>query len=420
MRQGPFADTYQAAEEYLFSKRRMGMKYGLERIRELLEELGNPQESFRTVHVVGTNGKGSTAMIMAEVGAKLGLRTGLLTSPHLLSFRERISVDGRWIPRRAVCSFVADHGAALERISATFFEICTAMAADHFRCNGVDWVVAEAGLGGRLDATRTLDGEATVFTGVALEHTRILGPTRSAIAAEKLAIAGTGSTIIASEQTEDVEEVLSEALDNRRLRRVFPVPAPTVAAPGSHQKLNAALAYTACLELFGASENVLKKAFRDTCGEIYLPGRLDWMEGDPPILFDVAHNPESMAGMVENVRERELPLPAVIGFLADKRCEEMLDVVKGTLEPVVVTTPISERAMSAADLAQLVRNRLGIECAWSDSVPESVDLGRKLASRLQKPLVVTGSFFLTGEAMRHCWRMGWVPRPEHPDIAGLT
>lgn len=411
--------TYPEVEEYLFSKRRMGMKYGLERIRELMEELGSPQESFRTVHVVGTNGKGSTAMLTAAVATRLGMRAGLLTSPHLLSFRERISVGGRWIPEEAVCEFVQDNMDAIERLSATFFEICTAMAASYFRDCGVEWAVAEAGLGGRLDATRTFGGEATVFTGVGLEHARILGPTRAAIASEKVAVAADRTTLIAFDQTEDVEMAVSATVENRGLRRVFPLSAPASAGPGSHQKLNSDLAYTACRELFDVPEDSLERAFRDACREAYLPGRLDTMEGDPPILFDVAHNPEAMVHLVEHVEGWDLPLPAVLGFLADKRCGEMLDILADTLGPVVATTPVSDRAMTADDLSRLVRDRMGVRCLAKSSIPAAVSMGRDLASKPRKPLVVTGSFFMTGEAMKHCWRMGWVSKPTHPDIAGL-
>jgi dihydrofolate synthase/folylpolyglutamate synthase len=147
--------NYREAEKWLFSRRRMGMKYGLERMLSMMEDLGHPERQFETVHIVGTNGKGSTAAILSGITGELGMSWGRGTSPHLLDYRERITVNDQWIPESSVAEFVTDHRHTIRKHSATFFEITTAMAAWYFANRGVNWVAAEAGLGGRLVASRT-------------------------------------------------------------------------------------------------------------------------------------------------------------------------------------------------------------------------------------------------------------------------
>lgn len=400
--------SYAEARDWLFSRRRLGMRYGLDRMTALLDALGNPQKSFRTIHVVGTNGKGSTTALLSRTAEELGFVTGRTTSPHLLDYRERIAVDGRWIPTESVTRFVDGHRGIIEAVEATFFEITTAMAAWHFRETGVEWAVAEAGLGGRLDATRKFGGECTVFTGVDIEHRRILGSTRSAIAAEKVAIAGPGTILVAARQHHRVEEAVSRAVETMQLERAFPLPGGGSALPGEHQVRNAALARAAARLAFGRREEEVDSAFTRACRSLRWPGRLDMRRGCPDVLFDVAHNPQSMSRLLEHLGTLGRRATAVAGFLEDKPWRRMAAMISSTFDVIVATTPVSERMLPASRLKDEFA-RLGVRTTACDSIEDAVAEGRRLAGDL---LVVTGSFYVVGEAMLACWRRGWIEPPE--------
>ncbi|OPL17574.1 MAG: hypothetical protein AVO35_09060 [Candidatus Aegiribacteria sp. MLS_C] len=396
-------------EEYIFARRRMGMKFGLDRVRKLMAAAGDPQRSYRTVHIVGTNGKGSTTAYLAGILQEMGYRVGRMTSPHLLHYRERAAVNGEWIPESEVVEFVETFRDSIEQFRATFFEITTVMSAWYFRKAGVEVVSAEAGLGGRLDATRLLDGGITVFTGVEIEHRRILGPTEAAIATEKVAMAKEGSILVAYTQKPEVEEAIASAVAGRNLRRVVPEPSPFAPLPGGYQPLNAGLAVAAAGLLSGRPAEEVLEVFRNSGRSFRWAGRIDLREGEPPVLFDVAHSPGSMAGLIEYLgRERALPVPAVVGFLEDKFWREMTLQMKGVFEPVVATTPLNERSLPAEILVKEFR-RHGIEALCQDDIGKAMDTARGMTRDL---LVVTGSFFVTGEAMLHAWRCGWIRLPE--------
>lgn len=384
------------------------MKFGLDRVRRLMAEAGEPQRSYRTVHVVGTNGKGSTTAFLSGLLSSMGLKVGRMTSPHLLHYRERAAVDGAWIPEDAVVEYVERFREVIEDCSATFFEITTVMSAWYFRKAGVDVVVAEAGLGGRLDATRLLEGEMTVFTGVEIEHRRILGYTEHEIAAEKVAIAREGSTLLAYLQKPPVEEVVQAAVKDKKLRRLVPEPADEAPLPGAHQRRNAGLALLAASELTGSDTSLVREAFAAMIPGFRWAGRIDLRAGEPSILFDVAHNPGSMENLIEYLEKGwRLPVPAVVGFLEDKLWKKMIRQLEGVFDPVVTTTPLNERALPADRLADEFR-RTGAEAFREDDIGKALEKGRGLGEEL---LVVTGSFFVTGEAMIRAWERGWIGMP---------
>ena len=397
--------NYREAEKWLFSRRRMGMKYGLERMLSLMEELDHPERKFKTVHIVGTNGKGSTAAILSGIAGALGISWGRGTSPHLLDYRERIAVNNNWITEDAVAEFITDYRHIIRKHSATFFEITTAMAAWYFASMGVEWVAAEAGLGGRLDATRSYIGAGTIFTGVRVEHSRILGDTREKIAAEKVAIAAPGTVLITASQTPGVEQVVMDAVNRGKLTRVFPVTVKKSPLPGVHQLYNSALAYTAALQLFGRSESDTEAAYNGTCASLRWPGRLDHRSGSPSILFDVAHNTQSMEALVAHIQAWGKPVPMVVGFLDDKPWHQMVDLLKGIAGTVVVTTPDSERKLTASVLAEHMRQE-GFQVEVQDIIGDAVARCREIADN--SPMVVTGSFFVVGEAINESVSHGWV------------
>ena len=397
--------NYLQAEKWLFGRRRMGMKYGLERMLSMMEDLGHPERKFKTVHIVGTNGKGSTAAILSSIAGELGFSWGRGTSPHLLDYRERIAVNDEWITRDAVAEFITDNRNLIRKHSATFFEITTAMAAWYFAGRGVEWVASEAGLGGRLDATKTYNGEGTIFTGVRVEHSRILGDTREKIAAEKISIASPGTLLVAGVQTPGVEKVVLNHVVRGNLKRILPVEVNRSPLPGAHQLDNSSLAYTAALELFGRSDEEIERAYDRVCTSLRWPGRLDFRSGSPSILFDVAHNPQSMEALAKYIHELGEPLPMVVGFLNDKPWREMVQLLKGVVQTVVVTTPDSERKLPASDLASHMEKE-GFSVEVRPGIVDAVSRCREIAGA--GSMIVTGSFFVVGDAINESVSRGWV------------
>ncbi len=405
--------NYAEAERWLFGRRRMGMKYGLDRMNSFMEDLGNPQQSFSTIHIVGTNGKGSTAAMLSGIAGELGISWGRTTSPHLLHYRERIAANSQWIPEESVARFVSENMHLMKKHTATFFEITTAMSAWYFAEKGVKWVAAEAGLGGRLDATRTFAGKATVFTGVQIEHSRILGNTRERIAAEKVAIAAPGTVLVTGKHTPGVEKVIEEAVRAGNLQRVSPLEVESSPLPGKHQKANGALALTAAVQMFGCTEEEVREAYAGTCNSLRWPGRLDYRAGSPSILFDVAHNPQSMEALANHVKGWKKPVPAVVGFLADKPWKKMVHILSGFAGPVFATTPVSERRLEAEELAAFMKER-GMEVYPVPDIMQAMERCRAAAAGDR--MIVTGSFYTVGDALDGAVSGGWVGGV--PDSAG--
>ncbi len=397
--------NYREAEKWLFSRRRMGMKYGLDRMLSMMADIGHPEREFNTVHIVGTNGKGSTAAILSGIAGELGISWGRGTSPHLLDYRERIVVNDKWITEESVAKFITDYRHTIRKHSATFFEITTAMAAWYFALSGVEWVLAEAGLGGRLDATRTYNGAGTIFTGVRVEHSRILGDTREKIATEKVAVAAPGTVLITALQTSGVEEIIQKAVKAQNLKRVLPVTVTISPLPGEHQIHNSGLAYTAAQQLFKKSETELNAAYNRTCSSLRWPGRLDHRKGTPSILFDVAHNPQSMEALVKYIQKWDRNIPMVVGFLSDKPWQKMVKLLKGVSGTVITTTPNSERKLPAADLAAYMEKQ-GFRVEAQDRIEDAMIRCRQIAK--DSPMVVTGSFYVVGDAINHSVSQGWI------------
>ncbi len=331
-------DEYRTTLDRLFRRRRFGMRPGLEVIRALLDELGNPERSFPAIHITGSKGKGSVAAMAQAMLSAQGVPVGLFTSPHLVSYRERIRVDGRMIPPKAVAEGVRriDRvGEELERSgridrAPTFFEVTTALAFDWFRAQRVRAAVVEVGIGGRLDATNVLDARVGVVTTIELEHTDVLGPTVGAIAREKSGIFHAGMTGIVGELVPEAAAVVESearrlgvplwhlakevAVEDRALEesgQTFAVRTPVafrsgLALPllGRFQPPNAALAVAAVDRLAASIDLPLdEEKLRSGLRTVRWPGRLERVGRRPEVYFDVAHTPESARAVAQSLAE---------------------------------------------------------------------------------------------------------------------
>ena len=354
------------AERYLLGRERFGMRFGLDRMHRLLNVLELPEVSFPTIHVVGTNGKSSTTRMTAALLERSGLRTGCFTSPHLLSYRERIRIGERDIAPEAFAAAVARtvHAAELvDRTSSppgdvvTQFELLTAAALCEFEAVGVDVAVLEAGLGGRYDATNVVDSRVAVLTNVGLEHTRYLGPTVTDIAREKLDVVRGGATLVVGADIDPDALALARATVAERGATLLQAQAEVgveLRAGGGYQSRNFA---TACSAARVFLERELDPgAVAAVARALVVPGRFQVLEGAPVTLLDGAHNDGGIEALADSLPgfAAGRRLVAVVSILDDKDAAGMLRRLLVHCDAVVCTACTSPRALPAATLASLV------------------------------------------------------------------
>jgi dihydrofolate synthase/folylpolyglutamate synthase len=361
------------AERYLLSLELFGMRFGLDRMRRLMTALGHPERQFRSIHVVGTNGKSSTVRMIAAILAHHGLRTGAYLSPHLVSFGERIRIDDRDLEPAAFGAAVARaaHAAALVDRSlepddrVTQFEALTAAAYSELAEQGVEVAVIEAGLGGRYDATNVIPSSVQVLTSVGLEHTRWLGPTLHDIATEKLDVVRPGATLVlGADLAPEVIEVAERVCEERgaRIVNAGTDPGVPVGAPGAYQRRNFALARAAA-EVF--SRDLSQEAVAAAAADVRVPGRLQEIGTEPLTLIDGAHNADGMRALAESLPELTAgrgPVIAVLSILDDKDAAGMLAALGAgpvKIDALVLTSSQNPRALPPPTLLSLSRQLHG-------------------------------------------------------------
>jgi dihydrofolate synthase/folylpolyglutamate synthase len=419
---------YKEALEYLYGLQKHGIKLGLDNSRQILHAIGNPEQSFRSVHVAGTNGKGSTTTAIAYIMQAHGHRTGLFTSPHLLSFTERIRVDTEEIGEEKVIELTLHIKSVISGIfppdfSPTFFEFVTAVAFAYFRENGVRWAAVETGMGGRLDSTNVIEPEAVAITPVSLDHKEFLGGTLREIAREKAGIIKPGRPVVIGPQNEQALDVLiRKAADNdcpvyfygkdfnSRLKEQRPdgivfdyqsdlLDIKDIFFPlaGNYQAANAAVAIKAA-EAVGFSGEA---KIREGLGRVRLPGRLELAGENPEIRLDGGHNPEAARFLAESLKNTFLKggrrLILVTGIMGDKDIDGILRELLPLASEAIFTAPSYGRAAHPDELDQRAR-RLGFEGGHvRPKVAEALELAKSL-SGASDLILVAGSFYTAGEA----------------------
>ena len=408
------------AVEYIHGYSWLGSKPGLERTAALLEAIGHPERQLKFVHVVGTNGKGSTSAMVASMLTTWGKCTGLYTSPYIRRFHERMAVDGVEISDdelAEVTRFVGEKADALAD-HPTEFELVTCIALEFYRRKGCDFVVLEAGMGGRLDSTNVIPApEVVIITNIGLDHTGVLGNTVEAIAAEKAAVIKPGSKVVLYEQQTSVMEVVREicdrnggclytagasevevlfdTLEGQRIR--WKGRELTLPLLGEHQRHNAAVALTAA-EVLGVPEEAISAGLAAS----RWPGRFEVLSRRPWFVVDGGHNPQCAETVAYNLNYYFPGRPAVIlmGVLADKDFGEVCDIVAPCAGQFVTVTPDSPRALTAEALADRL-SRYGKPVTPCGSVAEGVHRACELAG--EGGLVCAfGSLYMTGE-IRACF-----------------
>ena len=415
------SETITSPLDWLFGLEFHGIKLGLDNIRELMRAAGDPHLKCPTVHVAGTNGKGSVVAFLDAIFQAAGYRTGRFTSPHLIDFHERVLVDRLPISPENLdvqINFFRDASADWDH-SPTFFEINTAIAFKHFWEAAVDVALVEVGMGGRFDATNVVQPCATAITTVGLEHTQYLGDTVAAIAFEKAGIIKSGVPVVVGEQQEDALDVILERanewdapvyllgrdfeyrVENSSVTPQFcyggeqlafgPTP---LGLPGKYQGANAALACGLAEVLLPHFPKLQETAVVAGLGSARWPCRLEQVLDDPPVIIDVAHNPLGVTALVESLDRKCV---VVLAVAKDKDAAAMVQSLRDIPDPLIVTQFAGDRAMSAATLAAAAR---AIPHKVEPSLEAAIARGMALASA-ERPLLITGSFFTAGQARAH-------------------
>ncbi|MFH1386086.1 MAG: folylpolyglutamate synthase/dihydrofolate synthase family protein [bacterium] len=373
-------------EKYLASLEKFGINLGLERISFLLENLGNPQNQFKSIHVAGTNGKGSTCSMIASILKEAGYKVGLYTSPHLFDYTERFKINGRDISKKEL-----NEGLKLIRQQTnqltdqpTVFEVLTAVAFWWFAKKKVDYAVIEVGMGGRLDATNVITPLVSVITNIDLEHTAILGDTLAKIAAEKAAIIKPGVPVVTAEIKKEPLSVIKKYAQRNNAIIFIPTPSsalPTMPLTGAHQKINAACAVEA-IKAAGikVSRNNIKAGFR----KVIWPARFQVVSKKPLTIVDGAHNPAGVRSLIGGLSREfgEKKFSFIVGVQKDKDAKKMIRLIKPLAKEIIAVR--SSHHNSAEEVAGL----------------KPIALKKALAMTKGKDRIMTGSLFLAADALR--------------------
>lgn len=411
------ASTYRQTLAALYAlEAKKGMDFRLSRLDPVLEALGHPQRAFACVHVAGTNGKGSTSAMVEAAFRAGGHRTGLYTSPHVVSFRERIRIAGVPISREAVVRRVAEveTAGATAKTGLTFFEIATLMAFLEMREAGVDVAVIEAGLGGRLDATNVAHGDVAVLTSVGIDHAEFLGSTIEEIAREKAAIIKAGSVAITGALPISAAKIVAaraEEVDAKLLvhGRDFDDFEPLFAAQqsrpgqvpmGAHQLRNAAVA-AAAVEALGTRFPVTTAERDAAILAVRWPGRLEMLprrQGRGSLVLDAAHNPEGAVALASSLDSVAPERPRVLVFasMGDKDWRAVLTTLAPCFDRVVVAPLPMQRAAAPALFQEVVPDAI-----LAPSAEQALDRAEEIATA-HGSVVVAGSIFLLGHLYRYC------------------
>jgi dihydrofolate synthase / folylpolyglutamate synthase len=399
--------NYSEAIQFLYGLQMFGAHFGLENTFRLAALAGNPQEKLRFIHVAGTNGKGSTCAMLESIYRAAGLRTGLFTSPHLVSFRERIQVNRQLIPENELVRLVEEIRPWLDQFPAdnhlTLFEVVTVMALKFFAEQKCDLVVWETGLGGRLDATNIVMPLASVITNIAFDHQQWLGDTLKSIAAEKAGIIKPGVPVVtATDAPEALAVIESIARQKNALLTIATSErlAGTLVPPllGEHQKTNAALAL-ATVEVLQKQIPVAEEHIRAGLTEVNWPGRLQLIEkaNGKKILLDGAHNEagvRALGGALEKSFQKS-KRTLILGVLQDKDWRQICGLLAPLAARVLAVPVASKRTADEHELAAACRAaNPDAEIIFCGSLREALE---KTAA--DDFVVITGSLYLVGEAL---------------------
>jgi len=399
--------TYEATITWLFEQfpayHLQGVsayKPSLDNIRTLATAFGNPEKGLRFIHVAGTNGKGSTSNMLASILTESGERTGLFTSPHIHDFRERIRINGECINEQFVIDFCAEVRQRTWEIQPSFFEITWLMALCYFRDSKCSVVVAETGLGGRLDATNIVTPLVSVITNISLDHTAILGNTVQEIAKEKAGIIKEGIPVVLGEPAPEILPVFEEIAKTNNSNLILPKKPEFV--PDTifgYQRINYQTVYTTIEQLrllgFSISNETIERGINQLRQNTGFIGRLEQVGQEPLVILDVAHNPAGIRQTISSIREKlQGTLHIVYGTSSDKNISEIASELPSDAL-YYITTFQNPRSASLSQLTEVFTNRYANVNFFENSF-EAYKAAELIANKTDT-ILITGSFFLISD-----------------------
>lgn len=415
---------YNKTIDYLFKLERRGIKYNLNNIKKLLSFLGNPEKNFKSIHIAGTNGKGSVSSIINSILIEKGFRCGLYTSPHITDFRERILVNGEWTSKKFVIDFTNRINKLIKSIEPSFFEVATAMAFKYFSYKKVDYAIIETGLGGRLDSTNVLLPELSIITTIALDHIDFLGDTIEKIAYEKAGIIKKNTPVVTGnlkpaalkEIKKKIDKTKSELTQSSRkeikiLKRSeagiefrfenekykFPV-------IGDYQLNNLRTSLTAVKILsqkneLNISKSIIQRGLSNIKSNSNFYGRFDVIKSSPKIVTDVSHNVQAFENIAANLKYFKYKnLVVIFGMMKDKHYPKCLGILSKLDAKIILTRPLYPRAEEPQKLYEAVKNKSKFISVQNlnDAFSQALNLAGK-----NDMILVAGSFFLVSEFLEN-------------------
>jgi dihydrofolate synthase/folylpolyglutamate synthase len=375
---------------------------GLERILAMDAHLDQPHRTLKSIHVAGTNGKGSTSHILASVLQSAGYKVGLYTSPHLLDFRERIKVNGQLITEKKVIQFIERHAAYFESEQISFFEMTVGMAFDHFRESQVDYAIVEVGLGGRLDATNIIMPVLSVITNIGLDHTEFLGTTRTQIAKEKAGIIKSGIPVVVGQKDEETQKVFEEIALQQSSKLTFAKVQDQdwetdLKGVYQVQNIQTVLTSLACLNDPKINLHTIKQGFKNVISNTGLLGRWQIIADSPQLILDVGHNKEGLSFLVTELQKLEFDhLHLIMGFVKGKKVVDLISLFPSEAS-FYLSSPKIDRAIPLSTLkAELTGSSKNI-----DFFPTVIDALNKASSSANTNdlILVCGSTFVVAEVL---------------------
>ncbi len=432
---------YRETVDYLYELQKHGIKLGLKNPERLMSILGEPQKSFRSIHIAGTNGKGSTAAITASILKESGFKVGMFTSPHLVSFTERIRINNSPVSEEDVVeltSFIRKKITAID-INPTFFEFVTAMAFYYFAREKVDWAVVEVGMGGRFDATNVVLPVVSVITNIGFDHKEFLGESIPEIAVEKAGIIKHKVPVVTAVNNPEALKVIENSAlnsgseihiygrdfksnwtfmndkyitfdyrsinpSNENYKEYKNLSLPLT---GRHQIYNASLSIRVIEILRQNGIPLFDNAIKSGISNLKFSGRFEWVSQVPPVIIDSAHNPDAAKALARAVKEiflQHKKIILIIGIMKDKDIEGILNPLVQISETIIVTRPKGERPASPERLKEALKkldkryngNYISNSVITTNTVDAAVERAKELCSK-NHIILVTGSFYTTGE-----------------------
>lgn len=404
------------ALDKLYSLEKFGIKLGLEKSYKLCEYLGNPQNKFKSIHVAGTNGKGSTCSFLSSILQENGSKVGLYTSPHFVRFNERIRINGAEISDSYIESFINEIWEYIEVIKPTFFEVTTVLAFKYFADSQVDFAVIETGLGGKYDSTNVIMPIASVITSISLDHTQYLGNTIAEIASEKAGIIKEKIPVFIGNLCFDAQHKIENEANNK-LASVYRLNEYLQASGnkyyildsncklpinpglnGEYQYYNASLAALISTKLLKIEPTIINNGLNNVVINTAISGRFEYFHQNPDVIFDSAHNVEGIATFVKSFEKIEKQYDSkilIFGVMKDKTYTEMLNILENHFDKILFADISYDRAMNKSDLIKIYNDQL--KFFITDDASIEIENFVNDGNNKTNVMVFVGSMYVLGE-----------------------